>query len=219
MSRVVLLACLAVVPTTTLRAQQDLLQQRLDPATYAALRPLLDSARRDSLPLQALEAKALEGAAKRRPHEQIVATLRRFVAELREARHLLRQAAPRGELADGEVVAVAEARRHGAPADDIVALRRSAPVQRSLEIPIALLGELIRRQIPSDEARQVIEHLIVTEVPQERMVEILPRVDVALRVGAPPVAALGTALQSLGIPAPPVTPGRSRPNRLPSPTL
>jgi len=206
---------LCLVPIAALRGQQDVLRQRLDPAAYAAVRPIIDSARHDSLPVHALEAKALEGAAKRRPTDQIVTTMQRFADELREARTLLREALPTEPLADGEVVAAAEARRQGAPAEDIVAVRRSAPAGTPLEVPIALLGELVRRQIPPPDARQLIEHLVVTAVPQERMIEILQRVDVALRVGAPPVRALGTALQSLGIPAPPATPGRGRPPRTP----
>jgi len=210
-----ILRCLLLLPVGALWGQQDVLRQRLDPETYAALRPVLDSARRDSLPLQALEAKALEGSAKRRSSEQIVAAVTRFAGELREARGLLREAVPADPLADGEVVAAAEARRQGAPAEDIMAVRKSAPAGTPLEVPIALLGELVRRQIPPPDARQLIEHLVITQVPQERMIEILQRVDVALRVGAPPIRALGTALQSLGIPAPPVTPGRGRPPRSP----
>ena len=213
--RVVLLLTLSLLHVTALRGQDEVLRRRLDPATYEALRPVLDDARQDSLPVHALEAKALEGAAKRRPSDQIVATVGRFAEELRAARRMLREAVPHAALADGEVVAAAEARRQGARPEDVVAVRRSAPAGTPLEVPIALLGELVRREIPVAEAREVIEHLVVTNVSQQRMIEVLQRVDVALRVGAPPGQALGTALSSLGIPAPPQTPGRGRPPRTP----
>ncbi len=103
--------------------------------------------------------------------------------------------------------------RRGVAPEEITALRRTAPPDTPLEIPFAVLGELVQRGVPADQARGVIEHLLASRVPQERLVEIPQRVDVALRVGAPPVAALGSALQGLGIPAPPINPGRPRPRR------
>ncbi|HXF96061.1 MAG TPA: hypothetical protein VNI61_08145, partial [Gemmatimonadales bacterium] len=86
---------------------QGRLEARLDPQTVSALRPLLDAARRDSVPVAALEDKALEGAAKRVPGDRIVAAVRQLDAELRAARAVLRAAAPRAPLPDAEVVAAA----------------------------------------------------------------------------------------------------------------
>ncbi len=192
-------------------AQQDVLRQRLDPATYAALQPVLEQASRDSLPLKAIEAKALEGQAKRRPGPQIVAAVRQLAADLRTARLALRAALPQRAISEGEIVAAAGAARQGVPAEMITAIAREARPGASLEIPLALLGALVSRQVPVEQAANVIAHLLSSGIPQERMVEIPQRLDVALRVGAPPLAALGTALQSLGIPAPPVPAGRGRP--------
>lgn len=193
------------------RAQQDVLRQRLDPTTYAALQPVLAQASKDSLPLKAIEAKALEGQAKRVPGDQIVAAVRQLVVDLKAARLALREALPQRTIAEGEIVAAAEAARQGVPAEIVAAIAREARPGATLEIPLALLGALVSRQVPVQEAANVIAHLLASGIPQERMVEIPQRLDVALRVGAPPVAALGTALQSLGIPAPPAPPGRGRP--------
>ncbi|GBD33570.1 MAG: hypothetical protein KatS3mg081_0707 [Gemmatimonadales bacterium] len=192
-------------------SQQDVLRQRLDPATYAALQPILEQASRDSLPLKAIEAKALEGQAKRRPGALIVAAVRQLAADLRAARLALREALPQRAISDGEIVAAAEAVRQGVPGEVITTVAREAQPGAPLEIPLALLGALVSRQVPVQEAANVIAHMLASGIPQERMVEIPQRVDVALRVGAPPVAALGTALQSLGIPVPPAPPARGRP--------
>ncbi len=209
-------ALVACWPLSGLGAQEDMLRQRLDPQTYAALQPVLEAARRDSLPVQALEAKALEGAAKRVPSVRLVGAVGTLADALREARELLRAGAPGAALRDGEIVAAAEARGRGVPADDLTALRRSAPPATPLEIPFALLGDLLQRGVPAGHAFDVIVHLVASGIPQERMVEIPQRVDVGLRVGALPVAALGSALQSLGIPSPPLTPRRPPVPRVPN---
>lgn len=195
---------LALAAGAPLAAQQrPPLESRLDAQTLAALRPMLEAARREGLPVRALEDKALEGAAKRVPPPRILAAVEQLAIELREVRTVLREAAPNAALADGEIVAAAVARREGAPAAELAALRRSAPPNASLEIPFALLGELVVRGIPADEARRVIEHMLAAGVSQEQFVLIPDRVDAALRVGAPPGAALGSALAGLGIPPPP----------------
>jgi hypothetical protein len=216
MRSLVPLLMLSLLAGSGLLGQESVIESRLDAATHAALRPILAAAGRDSLPVRALEAKALEGAAKRRPSVQIVMAVERLAAELRAARAVLRDAAPGAPIPDGEIVAAAETIRRGVSGEEVGTLKRTAPPATSLEIPFALLAELVQRGIPADEARSVLEHLIRTGVPQERMIEIPLRVDVALRVGAPPIAALGSALQGLGIPAPPIPPQRPRPGRPPA---
>jgi hypothetical protein len=207
-------AVLLLPAVTSLAAQQEgPLRHRLDAATYAALQPILDAARRDSVPLTALETRALLGASRRRPGSEIVESVRNLADQLRAARRVLRQAAPAAPLSDGEVFAAAEALRRGVPAEDLARIRERAPERRTLEIPFAVLGELVGRGVPAGDARAVIEHLVVSDVPAERLVEIPARVDIALRVGAPPVAALTSALQRLGLPAPPGPPERPGPRR------
>jgi hypothetical protein len=202
---------LTVLIGPLLRAQGQSLDSRLDPAIVQALTPVLAAARRDSVPIRALEAKALEGAAKRRPTAAIVAAVQRLSDEFRAARAALRRGAPSGSIADGEIVAAADAMRRGVPADDIATLRRNVPPTAVLEIPLAVLGDLVQRGVPVDHARGVMEEVVRTNVPLDRVVEIPVRIDVALRVGAPPIVALSSALQGLGIPIPPTIPGRPRP--------
>lgn len=189
------------------------LESRLDSATVAELRPILESARRDSVPIGALENKALEGAAKRVPSMRIVAAVRALADELRETRAMLRAAAPSAVLTDGEIVAAVEVQRRGVPADHVSALRRSAPPSAALEIPLAVLGALVERGVPVEQARGVVEHLVLSGVEQDKLIELPSRLDAALRVGAPPVPALGSALAGLGIPSPPLQPPPPAPRR------
>lgn len=175
-------------------AAQQRLEGRLDAPTVAALRPVLELARQDSVPVRALEDKALEGAAKRVTPERIVAAVRQLGAELREARQLLRAAQPRTSLPDGDIIAAADARRRGVPAAEISALREHVPPTTGLLVPLTVLGDLVQRGVPAAEARQVIQELLATGISPQQLAEIPARVDVALRVGAQPREAFFNAL-------------------------
>jgi hypothetical protein len=182
------------------------LEQRFDPQTLGALRSILDSARADSVPVNALKDKALEGVAKHVPPVRIVAVVRQLAAELRDARALLRSAAPRAALSDDETIAAADARRRDVPAVELAALRRHVPPATTLVVPYTVLGDLVQRGVPASEAREVIEQLIAAGVPVSQIAEIPARMDVGLRVGAPPLDALRNALP---VPLRPFKPGRS----------
>lgn len=195
---VVLAGSLAAQSTQT----QTSLAARLGPETEALLRPVLDSAAADSLPVSALRSKALEGIAKGRPPAEILAVVRSLAHRFRGARAILSKAVPGGPVAGGDIVTAAEAIAAGARPADITRLRRNAPAGTSLEIPFAVLGELVRRGVPSSRACDVVDHLVQSKVPDTRIVEIPARVDAGIRLGAPPVAALGRALHGLGLPTP-----------------
>lgn len=205
----VLLAVLAfggLGATRTLAQDSTMVRSRLGPEAYAALRPALDAARRDSVPLAPLEGKALEGVAKQRSTGEIVGAVRRLTAQLARARALLRAGAPQAALPNGDVAAGADALLGGIPPVDITALRRHVPTSVRLEVPLAVLTQLVQRGVPADQARAAVERLLAAGVSQARMVQVPGLVDVALRVGAAPAAALGSALRGLGIPARPVSP-------------
>ncbi len=213
LSLLVLAGALTAAPA----AAQGRLEARLDPQTLASLRPLFDAARRDSIPLSALEDKALEGAAKRVPGERIVAALHRLADELRAARALLRGAAESAPLPDAEIVAAADATRRGVPPGEIAALGRRAPATVGLVVPLTVLGDLVQRGVPADEARRVLEELLDAGVTPEQLAEIPARVDIALRVGAPPLEALRNALPVPVRPGPPGQPPAGPPPSGPPP--
>lgn len=189
--------------TGSLAAQEHpSLPARLGPETEALLRPVLDSAAHDGLPIDALEAKALEGVAKGRPPDEIRTVVRRLADRFRQARAVLTDAEAGGPVAPREIVTAAEALASGASPDDVAQLRRATPAKTSLEIPFAVLGELVRRGVPGGQARAVVGRLVQSKVPESRIVGIPARMDVGIRGGAPPVQALGQALQGMGLPVP-----------------
>jgi hypothetical protein len=181
---------------------------RVGAATRAAVQPTLDAATRDSLPLGTLRSKVLEGVAKGVPPERIGAVLSELAGELRTARGALRQELPGRPIQDGEVVAVALATRQGIAPDVVRALWASRTDGGSLEIPVTVLSELVRRGVPVDDASAVMAHVVRSAVPLQLAAQLPGKVDGALGAGAQPSAALGEALRALEIPAPP---GR-RPN-------
>jgi hypothetical protein len=199
-----LLAAIGQLTAAMLAAQgHAVLEQRLDPQALAAVRAIIDSARRDSVPTQALEDKALEGVAKHIPPDRIVAAVRQFGVELRGARALLRAAAPGATLADGEFIAAADAQHRGVPPVDLSSLRGHVSSRASLVVAFTVLGDLVQRGVPAGQARDVVEQLIAAGVSPQQLADVPARMDVGLRVGAPPLDALRSALP---IPLRPVRP-------------
>jgi hypothetical protein len=187
--------------------QQPDLASRLDPPTLAAVQPILDAAARDSLPLEALRSKALEGVAKGAGPQQIGDVVASLADEFRTARVALRGGLPGVALRDGEVVAAAMAARRDVPLDVVRGLWASRPDEGSLEVPVTVLGELVRRGIRVDEAATLMSHVVRTSVPLEVAAQIPGKLDGARTTGAPPGAALAEALRGLNIPD---APGRGR---------
>ncbi|HVH09652.1 MAG TPA: hypothetical protein VM736_07640 [Gemmatimonadales bacterium] len=184
------------------------LEQRLDAQTIATLRPILDSATKDSLPRQALTDKVLEGAAKHVPAPRIVAAVRALAQELRETRQVLRAAAPKAPLSDDEIVAAADARDRGVPTTELALLRSHVEPAGGLVVAFTVLGDLVQRGVRADQARTVIEQLLAAGVPGSQLGEIPSRMDVGLRLGAPPTDALRNALPEPLRPVKPAPPGR-----------
>ena len=180
----------------------------LDAVTLAAVQPILDAAARDSLPTRALQSKVLEGVAKNVPPGQIGRVVAALADEFGRARSALRRGLPSQALSDGEVVAAGMAARQDIGFDVLQDLWESRPNRGSLEVPVTVLSELVRRGIPVEEAATLMTHVVRSSVPLQLAAQIPGKFDGALGSGAPPGAALGEALRALNIPSPP---GR-RPN-------
>lgn len=203
---VTLVAALALAPAP-LRAQDVDLLGRVDPATLAVVRPILEEARRDSVPLRVLESKVLEGVAKNASPEQIGRVVSELAGELATTRSRLRAAVPAQPLTDGEVVAVTLVQRQGIGVEVVRSLWESRADDRSLEVPVTVLGELVRRGVPVAEAADLMRHVVRTSVPLPVAAQIPGKFDGAAGAGAPPGQALAEALRVLKIPDPP---GRGR---------
>jgi hypothetical protein len=211
--RTALVLATALLPAG-LSAQQVDLSSRVDADTWAAVQSIFEEAGRDSLPLQALESKVLEGAAKNVPAARIGQVVAQLAQDFREARASLREALPDQALLAGEVVAVATATRQGVGVEVSRALWEARAEGSSLEVPVTVLGELVRRGVPVDEAAFMMTHVVRSSVPLTVTAQIPGKFDNAAGGGAPPGAALGEALRALNIPDPPAgrggPPGRGR---------
>jgi hypothetical protein len=183
-----------------------MLEQRLDSATLALIRPMLAAASRESLPTVALERRALEGAAKASPAPQIAAAVDQLAGQLRAARALLREFDTAAEPTDDEILAAAYALELGVPGAGITALARGLPRGAEMDVPLALLGDLVSRGISAVDAGGLVTHLVHLDVPAAQLTQIPPQLDVTLRVETRPSEALVQTLRGMGLPEPPRRP-------------
>ena len=194
--------------------QSQAFRDQVDEATLTALTPVLTAAARDSLPLAALEAKALEGKVKGYPTEVIVSALERMADDFRQTRASLLGELPGRGIAEGEIVAASLARSRGVSASLLGGLMADTEAG-SMHIPVTVLGELVRQGLPVDDAVWVIDHVLAEGIPLSQVTRIPGRFDLAARNGAGGRGAAVQALQSLGIspPAPRRPSGPGGPGR------
>jgi hypothetical protein len=205
-------AFLAVTAGTAGAQGLNPLASRLDAVTLQALAPTLEAARRDSLPVRALEAKALEGSAKQVAGPRIVSAVEHMADDLREARLLVK--APGEAPSDEMVIAASDARRRGVPANEVATLAHTLAPDGPLLMAMAVLGDLVQRGVPAGRALAAVTTLLEGGATVDALSDLPARMDVALRVGASPLDALGSATRGRGArPAnagpPPSPPGRT----------
>jgi hypothetical protein len=172
-------------------AQDARLATRLSPAARAGVEAVLDSARRDGLPVEPIVDRALEGASKGADDARIVTAVRRLAVDLAAARDAFGPG-----VADAEIAAGASALRAGARGQDLASLRTARPGQ-SVTVAAAVLTDLVALGVPPDTATAAVLALAAraddaTYLAFRRNVER----DVAL--GATPVAALTYRLVTEG---------------------
>lgn len=172
---------LLVAPS--LAAQDPRLEQRIDPATRAAVAAVIDSARRVGLPTAPLVSKALEGASKRADGSRIVSAVERLAVHLGTAREALGNAASGGELEAGASALVA-----GASREDLARLKAMRP-RASLVVPLGVLADLVARGVPADSARKAVMVLASERLRDEDFITFRRNVERDIALGAPPGAA------------------------------
>ncbi len=200
-------AALVVVTSATgvsaLAAQDPDLAGRVDATTLGLVTPVLADAARDSLPVQALRAKVLEGAAKGRPPALIADVVGRLADDLRATRADLRASLPGAVVGDQELVAASLARQQGVPMASVVELWSAKRPGTRLEIPMTVMAELVRRGVPAAGASALMRHVVSTGVPLDRAAQIPGRFDGMARPGNTPPEVLERVLRDLNIPGPP----------------
>ena len=124
------------------------------PASVAAhVLATIADARAHQLPAQALEQRALKFAAKGVKPDDIQRAIDAQAIRMRQAKDSIGKA--RGRSASGdEIEAGAEALRQGVDGSAVSTLAKSAPSGRSLAVPLYVIGSLVDRGLPSDEALQ-----------------------------------------------------------------
>jgi len=137
---------------------------------------VIAEARARELPAAALENRALKFAARGVVPRDIEKSVAAHAERLEEAKDALE--AGRGRKpTDDEVEAGAEAIRQGVDGAAVSALAKDAPSGRSLVMPLYVIGSLVDRGLPSDEAlARVLARLLAraTDAELERLPGELP---------------------------------------------
>ena len=156
-----MVAVAVMVSAGPLAAQPGVPGQAYDPS--ARLREVLPAdvaervlakiaaARTRGLPAQALERTALKGAARSVPPAEIERAVAAQEQRLDRSKAAL-AAVPAHSTSGDEIEAGAEALRQGVDGASVSELAKSAPSGRSLAVPLHVLGSLVARGLPSDQA-------------------------------------------------------------------
>ncbi|MES2357546.1 MAG: hypothetical protein V4529_04315 [Gemmatimonadota bacterium] len=117
---------------------------------------VISDARSDNLPSDAVLNRSLKFAARGVAAPDIARAADEQLARMRAAREALRAARSAQPTGD-EIEAGAEALREGVSGPDVSRLARSAPSGRSLAVPLYVIGSLVSRGLPSDQALQRVQ--------------------------------------------------------------
>jgi len=156
---VVLLQVGPLSAQTPAKDPSDLLREVLPADVAERVLEKIALARSRELPAGALENRALKFAAKGVKPADIEKSLDEQLSRMEEARVALES--PRGRKPTGEEIeAGAESLRKGLDGAQVSELAKSAPSGRSLTVPLYVIGGLMDRGLPSDEAlHRVLERL------------------------------------------------------------
>lgn len=176
----------AVLLPVSAAAQQDpseRLTEVLPPEISAQVLERIETARVRELPEQAVANLALEGVAKGRSAEAVLAAVELLVGEMGRARDALQAAgrAPGG----GEVEAATAAMRMGVDGEAISELARSQPSGRTLAVALLVMGGLAERGLPSDQALAAIRNRLEAGAEDAGLLRDFPQVgrDIGLGMG------------------------------------
>lgn len=184
-----LVALLFAAPAV--RAQDPVLSSKLDKPTLLAVNAIIDSARAAKLPTKPLNDKALEGAATGADGPKIVAAVRQLSIRMGSARRSLNSNAS----AD-EIKAAVDALQAGVSTRDL-ALVQSASGKRPVTMPLAVLTDLIGRQVPIPTATSLVLQLERAGVKDSELSLFQRNVRADIERGADPIAAATTRAKGL----------------------
>jgi hypothetical protein len=130
------------------------------------------AARARELPAQAIENRALKFAARGVAAKDIEDSVNQQIERMQQSKAAIEQG--RGKKADDdEIDAGADVLRKGVDGAQVSALAKSAPSGRSLAVPLFVIGSLIDRGLPSDDALARVQQKLQARA-SDRDLEDLP---------------------------------------------
>jgi len=184
-----LIALMLVAPPAL--AQDARLSERLDKPTLIAVSAIVDSARVAKLPTAPLVDKALEGAAKGSDGQKIVVAVRQLSMQMGSAKRVLGASAT-----SDEIKAAATALAAGVSERDLARLR-SASGKRPITMPLAVLTDLIVRDVPVGTATGLVVQLARSGVKDPELALFQRNVRADIDRGADPSVAATTRARGL----------------------
>ena len=175
----------------TARAQDVRLAQRLDKPTYVAVNAIVDSARVAKLPTAPLVDKALEGAAKGSDGQKIVLAVHQLSVRMTSARRVLGTSS-----SPDEIKAAATALDAGVSERDLERVK-SAGGKRPVTMPLAVLTDLVGRQVPIATATTLVVQLSRSGVKDPDLALFQRNVRADIDRGADPTVAATTRARGL----------------------
>jgi hypothetical protein len=183
------IALMLVAPLAV--AQDPRLSARLDKPTLIAVNAIVDSARAAKLPTAPLVDKALEGAAKGSDGPKIIVAVRQLSMQMGSARRVLGSSAT-----PDEIKAAVTALAAGVSENDLARLR-AASGKRPMTMPLAVLTDLIVREVPIATATSLVIQLARSRVKDTDLALFQRNVRTDIDRGADPSVAATTRARGL----------------------
>lgn len=200
LGQLALMAVLVGIAPVAMRAQGiDPFTRALsgfDAAARFSIEAILDSARAAGLPVKGLRSIVLEGIAKKADNKKIIGALERRLYCLREARSAL------GPISDEDLEAGASVLNAGVKADQLTPFR-NAPKNRPLAPALIVLGDLVTRGVPREDASSAIVKLWQRGAGEAEFMGLFRGVESDILSGLNPGAALQNQIRE--------SPGRAPP--------
>lgn len=132
---------------------------------------VIAQARSRGLPAEALERTVLKGAARNVPARDIERAVVAQAERLQRVQDALARVENRRSSGD-EIEAGAEAMRNGVDTETLVELATKAPSDRSLAVPMHVLGSLVAADLPRKEALQAVLGKLVERAPDAEIARL-----------------------------------------------
>ena len=185
------LGALWAIPALAQTDPADKLREVLPAGIADQVIAQVEAARSMDLPAQAVANLAMEGIAKGRSAEEVLAAVEQLGIDLGRAREALQNAS--ASLEGGNLEAATAAMRMGVDPEAVSALAQAQTSGQSLAVPLLVLGGLVERGLPSDEALAAVRDRLASGVGDPELLGDFPDVAQGLGQGMKPDE-LGTAL-------------------------